>query len=157
YIVTTLVSVLCYINSLDGDFVHDDISAIKNNPDVMPDTNIGDLFRNDFWGRSMSDPNSHKSYRPITVLTFRFNVVIDGLQPYGFHVVNVILHALVTFLLLNLTQTLFGWQWMEMMLVGLLFAVHPIHTEAQKCFVSQRKFCRFAVSGIVGRADKYRI
>ena len=29
------------------------------------------FLANDFWGTSMADPHSHKSYRPLTVLTFR--------------------------------------------------------------------------------------
>lgn len=30
------------------------------------------IFRNDYWGRDMNSPSSHKSYRPFTVLTFRY-------------------------------------------------------------------------------------
>lgn len=30
------------------------------------------IFRNDYWGRDMNAPASHKSYRPFTVLTFRY-------------------------------------------------------------------------------------
>ncbi|KAL3194071.1 hypothetical protein MRX96_046133 [Rhipicephalus microplus] len=29
-----VVAVLCYANSLDGDFVHDDMVAVVGNPDV---------------------------------------------------------------------------------------------------------------------------
>ncbi|CAH0669236.1 unnamed protein product [Spodoptera exigua] len=41
---------------------------------------------------------SHKSYRPLTVLTFRWNYAIHGLQPAGYHLVNLLLHALVSLL-----------------------------------------------------------
>ena len=40
--------------------------------------------------------HSHKSYRPLTVLTFRLNYVLHGLRPVGFHLVNVVLHAAVS-------------------------------------------------------------
>ncbi len=33
---------------------------------------IQDIFQNDYWGRSMNSESSHKSYRPLTVLTFRY-------------------------------------------------------------------------------------
>jgi len=71
YSLVLLLSVLCYLNSLQGDFVHDDLSAIKGNEDVSGQTGIGEIFLNDFWGKPMADPNSHKSYRPLTILTFR--------------------------------------------------------------------------------------
>lgn len=61
-----------YLNSLRGDFVHDDLSAVTANPDALGITPVWDLLRNDFWGKPMSDPTSHKSYRPLTVLTFRY-------------------------------------------------------------------------------------
>ena len=29
------------------------------------------VFTNDFWGKGMAENNSHKSYRPLCVLTFK--------------------------------------------------------------------------------------
>ena len=71
HIVILLVSFLCYANSLEGQFVHDDIPAICTNPDVLGRTSLAELFVNDFWGKPMAHPDSHKSYRPLTTLTFR--------------------------------------------------------------------------------------
>lgn len=65
------IAVSCYLNSLHGEFVHDDVPAVHQNQDVLALTSFGQLFANDFWGVSMADPNSHKSYRPLTVLSFR--------------------------------------------------------------------------------------
>ncbi|KAG8225634.1 hypothetical protein J437_LFUL004202 [Ladona fulva] len=65
------VALGCYINGLGGDFVHDDIPAVVQNKDVLGHTPVTDLLRNDFWGTDMGDAASHKSYRPLTVLTFR--------------------------------------------------------------------------------------
>lgn len=39
---------------------------------------------------------SHKSYRPLCVLTFRWNYAMHGLEPLGFHLVNMLLHILVS-------------------------------------------------------------
>jgi len=63
--------VICYINSLDGGFVFDDSEAIINNEDLKPETPIMNLFYNDFWGTRLTHNGSHKSYRPLTVLSFR--------------------------------------------------------------------------------------
>ena len=70
-LLTAGASVICYLNSLNGDFVHDDLFAIKNNADVTGETSMWSVWGNDFWGKPMSDPHSHKSYRPLTVLSFR--------------------------------------------------------------------------------------
>lgn len=71
YGVVGLVSVACYVNGFRGDFVHDDIPAITMNKDVLAQNPLSHVFKNDFWGTPMADINSHKSYRPLTTLTFR--------------------------------------------------------------------------------------
>lgn len=62
---------LCYGNSLRGEFVHDDVWAIVNNPDVRAAAPVAAAFANDFWGKRMAENTSHKSYRPLCVLTFK--------------------------------------------------------------------------------------
>ena len=66
-----IISCLVYANSLHGDFVHDDISAIVTNQDALGSSSIASIFCNDFWGMSIRDRRSHKSYRPVTILTYR--------------------------------------------------------------------------------------
>lgn len=71
YTMVVSTAVLSYVNSLNGEFVHDDIPAIVTNGDVVGTNSLKQLFLNDFWGTPMADPNSHKSYRPLTTLSFR--------------------------------------------------------------------------------------
>ncbi|KAI5093952.1 transmembrane and TPR repeat-containing protein 1 isoform X1 [Silurus meridionalis] len=130
---------LCYSNSLWGELVHDDVWAIVNNPDVRPGSSLRSIFSNDFWGKRMADNTSHKSYRPLCVLTFKMNIVLGGMNSFYFHVVNVCLHCVVTALLMHTCKHHVFKDGRSAFLTALLFAVHPIHTEA--------------VSGIVGRAD----
>ena len=122
---------VCYWNGLEGELVHDDIFAIKDNMDLRPSAPISGLFWNDFWGKSMSSNVSHKSYRPLTALTFRLNYALHGLRPWGYHAVNVVLHMLVT--------ALFGYFCRVVVFRGcsdlaflamMLFASHPVHTES---------------------------
>ncbi|XP_040828200.1 protein O-mannosyl-transferase TMTC1 isoform X1 [Ochotona curzoniae] len=133
-------SCLCYGRSLQGEFVHDDVWAIVNNPDVRPGAPLrGGVFSNDFWGKGMAENTSHKSYRPLCVLTFKLNILLTGMNPFYFHAVNVILHCLVTVVLMyTCDKTVFKSRGLAFV-TALLFAVHPVHTEA--------------VAGIVGRAD----
>ena len=72
YSLVALVCILCYVNSLHGDFVHDDVMAITRNPDLRPETPLSEIWTHDFWGTPILRNNSHKSYRPLTVLSFRW-------------------------------------------------------------------------------------
>ena len=71
YVLIGVVSVLCYFNSLKGDFVHDDLVAIVRNKDIRDGFFFGSLWAHDFWGKDITDRSSHKSYRPLTTVTFR--------------------------------------------------------------------------------------
>lgn len=62
--------------------------------------------------------------------------MLGGFKPIGYHAVNVALHCLATFLVIQLARRLHP---NGAGVAGLVFASHPIHTEA--------------VAGIVGRAD----
>ncbi|CAK9833457.1 Protein O-mannosyl-transferase Tmtc3 [Anthophora retusa] len=126
-----------YLNSLNCGFVFDDISAIKDNRDLRPHTPLKNVFYNDFWGTPMHKEQSHKSYRPLCVLTFRWNYLIHQLDPIGYHLLNVILHVGVC--LLYFRTCLMFLSDSATFVSSLLFAVHPIHTEA--------------VTGVVGRAE----
>ena len=72
YALIGVISVLCYFNSLKGDFVHDDLVAIVRNPDITGGSLFGELWIHDFWGKNITDNKSHKSYRPLTTITFRY-------------------------------------------------------------------------------------
>ncbi len=69
---SALVVLIIVSPALQNDFVHDDIPAIVQNPDVQGRTGFFALLKNDFWGKAMSEKTSHKSYRPLTVLTYRY-------------------------------------------------------------------------------------
>ena len=69
--VVFVISVLCFCVSYDGDLVFDDSEAIVGNKDLLPETPLSNLFINDFWGNKLDSKTSHKSYRPLTVLSFR--------------------------------------------------------------------------------------
>lgn len=96
------------------------------------------MIYNDFWGTLLTDSGSHGSYRPLCVLSYKLNHMIDGHNPMGYHLVNVLLHCLATSLVVRLARQLIPTLW-GAAVAGALFASHPIHTEA--------------VAGVVGRAD----
>ena len=123
------VATLVYLNTLSCGLVYDDIGAIRKNMDLRPSTSWLSLLYNDYWGQPMADVFSHKSYRPLTVATFRLNYMLHELEPLGYHLVNVLLHSAVVYLYVLLCGAVFSQVW-PALIAGLLFAVHPIHTEA---------------------------
>lgn len=137
---------LCYLNSCFCGFVFDDFFAVVKNADVTdPAAPLRSLWVHDFWGQDVRGDGSHKSYRPVTVLSFRLNHAWGGgLRPVPFHATNVLLHAvncaLVHAVARHVDSLRGGAQQRSFpLLAGLLFALHPVHTEA--------------VTGIVGRAE----
>eukprot|EP00854_Cymbomonas_tetramitiformis_P012057 gene12057-14245_t len=133
-----LVAVLVYCNSLLGEFVLDDREAIVSNKDVLGQSPLAEVFLNDYWGTELKNNESHKSYRPLTVLSFRANHAIHGLEVTGFHAANVGLHAIVSALYTHVCLDVLGPP-SAGATAGLLFATTPIHTEA--------------VASVVGRAE----
>ena len=145
-VVVSVAACLCYWQGQFAEFTFDDNSAILGNADVRGETPFWTVFENDFWGTSMKSKLSHKSYRPLTVFTYRLNYMLaNGYSAWGFHVVNLVLHAANCVLLLRVFSIFFGGFTAaavvenssgvfsaprRSLLAGLLFAVHPIHTES---------------------------
>ena len=128
-VISALVGSLVFLNSLPLELCFDDSAAIKENGDLRSNVSWFNLLRNDFWGTAMWERDSHKSYRPLTVATFRLNYMLHELEPLGYHLVNVLLHSAVVYLYVLLCGVVFSEVW-PALIAGLLFAVHPIHTEA---------------------------
>ena len=70
-------SVVSFVPGISDDFVFDDIPAVKENKDITTD-HPGDIFRHDFWGSNISSSTSHKSYRPLTTLSFWAESCFEG-------------------------------------------------------------------------------
>ena len=65
--------------------------------------------------------------RPLTYLTFWINHQLGGSNPFGYHLVNLLLHAACAFLVLRCLEKLIPARaaWIG----ALIFAIHPIQTE----------------------------
>ena len=89
------VGFACYLDSVICGFVFDDRLAIIDNADVQHGAPLADVWVNDFWGKSLRKTDSHKSYRPLTVLSFRAHTWWrqGPPEPAPFHAVNAALHA----------------------------------------------------------------
>lgn len=126
------VVALVYGNSLRNGFTMDDGIYILRNPQVTQ-VSVHALF---------APHKLSNVFRPVTFATFALNWRLGGGRPFSFHLFNLILHAGATLLLYLLLDSLLGASPPAKAIAlaaALVFAVHPLHTEA--------------VSSIVGRAE----
>jgi len=68
-------------------------------------------------------------YIPLVFVSFQLNWLLGGLEPFGYHLTNILLHVLNALLVARILFQLSGKKWLSIF-AGLLFAVHPLHTEA---------------------------
>jgi tetratricopeptide (TPR) repeat protein len=126
------VSSAVYFNALSNGFVYDDKSQVLENRWIQDIKHIPEIFTSSVW--SFGDESLVSNYyRPLMHVIFMMNYYIFGLNPSGFHLVNIIFHAAVTvlvfILLLRLLKPLTT-SLLPPFIAALLFATHPIHTEA---------------------------
>ncbi|HOY31758.1 MAG TPA: tetratricopeptide repeat protein [Bacteroidales bacterium] len=69
------------------------------------------------------------NYFPLTLLAYMFEYQLFGLSPMPYHVINVLLHLINTFLVYKLIERLSG-KSLTALLVSVLFAIHPMHVES---------------------------
>ncbi|OLD63243.1 MAG: hypothetical protein AUI47_09785 [Acidobacteria bacterium 13_1_40CM_2_68_5] len=122
------VAVVCALVNLPSvrpGFIHDDHRIIEQNERIRGLELLPQVVSTGYW--MPGDVAGPSLYRPITLLTFTLNHSMGGLRPFGYRVVDLLLHVLnsmLVFRLAGLRQSLD-----TPLLAGLLFAVHPAHTE----------------------------
>ena len=104
-----LAAFAVYWRALRGEFLWDDLLVVHRNPLVTGELGLGSIwFRTDF---------------PLTNVAFWLEWLAWGKYPAGYHVVNVLLHAVGAVLLWRVLARLKipgGW------LAALIFIVHPL-------------------------------
>lgn len=116
------VAFLTYGMSLGNEFVNfDDGLLIYQNP-----ISQGLNFQNLKLAFTSYDP---ELYIPLTFVSYQLNYVLGGLNPVGYHLVNVLLHAFNALLFAGISLLLTRRR-IAALIAGLLFLVHPLHTEA---------------------------
>jgi tetratricopeptide (TPR) repeat protein len=76
-------------------------------------------------------------WHPLTWLSYAMDAEIFGMNPAGYHFVNVLLHAANAVLLFLILETATGFAWRSLA-VATLFALHPINVESV-AWIAERK------------------
>ncbi len=127
-LLVVLISIAVYANTLWNDFVYDDTVQILENPWIRDPRYLPDILGSDVWG-FLKDPGLSKHYRPLLNLIYSLDYQLFGLNPVGFHLTNILLHAVVSSLVFLVALALSGFR-RTAFIAGALFAAHPVHTEA---------------------------
>ncbi len=132
---TLLAAVLViYAPSLNAQFLWDDLSLVRDNL-LIRSPRLGlEIFKHTLFG------GNSNFYRPTQTLTFLADYWFWALNPYGYHLTSILIHAANAFLLcMVLRRTLpallggFGGKSRvdgTALAVALVWAVHPVHSAA---------------------------
>jgi hypothetical protein len=119
-----VVAFLVYADSLGNGFVWDDDIVILANP-ALKSSPLA-LFREIDRGHATTVT---PYYRPLTLLSFMIDGRLHGFTALYVRLVNVLLHAATAFLVYRLAAS-FKIDRVAAVFAGLLFAVHPLQSEA---------------------------
>jgi protein O-mannosyl-transferase len=130
--IVAAVAVLVYANSLANGFAFDDVHIIQNNPRVHNLSGLRDILFTPYWPQFGAELGL---YRPFVILLYAVQWAMGGGSAIVFHAVSLALHAgvslLVFLLLARLTSRAAAFPG------ALIFAVHPVHSEAVANIVGQ--------------------
>jgi tetratricopeptide (TPR) repeat protein len=111
--VLAAITVLVYVPAMRAGFIWDDGDMVTNNPLIKSAHGLHDIWL----GKNLTD------YHPLTYSVFWLEWRCWGMNPAGYHIVNILLHAAgVVLLWLVLRQLRVPGSW----LAALLFGVHPV-------------------------------
>jgi tetratricopeptide (TPR) repeat protein len=124
---TVLAYWRCGLNS----FVNfDDDLYAEANPRVQSGLSLNNLR----WAWTTTQASN---WHPLTWLSLQLDAALFGVQPWGFHVINVVLHGLNSVLLFAALRRLTGAVWPSGLAAG-FFCLHPLHVESV-AWIAERK------------------
>lgn len=125
-----LFSLIVLFPVLKADFVNwDDDIYITENPLLV---NLGENLKTYF-----TEPIA-SNYHPLTILSLAIDFQITGMEPFWYHLVNLIFHLLNTVLVFYFILQISRQKQDVALIVALLFAIHPLHLESV-AWISERK------------------
>ncbi|MCG8430767.1 MAG: tetratricopeptide repeat protein [Candidatus Omnitrophica bacterium] len=124
-----------YANTFSNDFVYDARILIRDNPAIRSWSLLPLAFSSDL-GSATAAP--YGFYRPMQTVSYMFDYAFWKLNPRGYHLTNILLHALVAILAYLLLVRISSRPRLSL-ITALIYVVHPIHTES--------------VTNLAGRSD----
>lgn len=130
-----LAAVLAHLPAHAGAFVYDDLRFVVENP-ALDEASLAQLVLDPATASAGTGLGAEGGgivadiWRPLRTLLFAGERALFGLDPMGWHVVGLVLHALNSVLLLRVLAGLWGGLRLPAVLGALAFAVHPVGVES---------------------------
>ena len=125
-LVAAAVAAVLFLPSVRFGFAYDDSVVVEGHPHVTGHAWV-DLLVSPYHAGTTARVATGL-YRPLTILSLALNHVATGLHPWSYHLVNVLLHALLAALVCALGDAV-GLSASAALIGALAFAVHPVHVE----------------------------
>jgi Flp pilus assembly protein TadD len=145
-----LLTAMAYAPSLGFGFVWDDLPLIVENPLVQDPQGPRKMFFRNFWDVGGRNDAFRHFYRPMVSLSYWVDARFCGLEPYCFHLSNLLLHLAATGLVFGLAWSLLK-SGAAAFAAAAFFALHPTHVE-NVTWVSGRTDLMAAVPGLAALA-----
>ena len=132
FLLITLGIVATYGPTLSGEFLLDDHVLIRNNPFIKQSQSLAVYLSQEdgILDRNNWDGEFHTGYyRPLINFTYFIDYTLWGMNPAGFHLSNIVFHILACFALYCVLAC-FCERRLAAIGLSLLFALHPVNTEA---------------------------
>jgi len=131
FLLVFLLAIAVFWPSIRCGFVnYDDDIYVVDNPTVLEGLTLPNI-RN-AWTKTFV-----ANWSPLTMMSYQLDASLFGIEPWGFHLTNVILHAaasgMIAVALARMTDSSAAG-----LMIGGLFAVHPLRVESV-AWVSERK------------------
>lgn len=121
-----LAGFISYINVYGNQFLWDDEFAVQKNAYIKDFAYLPDIFTTSSGAGAGRIDNF---YRPMQLFVYSIVYRLSGLNPFGYHLLNVLLHISNAVMLFLLVEKIFG-ERKPAFVAALLWVVHPVHTEA---------------------------
>jgi len=126
-----------YFNAIDNPFRLDDFEDIVENIHIRDTGNILQFFIEP--RLSTNDPANAGHYRPLVAASYVVNYALGGLNPAGYHLVNLLFHVGSSFLVFLILQAIIPQPanltgittaFLAPFSAGLIYLIHPFNSEA---------------------------
>src|SRR3990170_5247423 len=103
FLIIAAVSILIFANALNNAFQYDDQIYLEENTNIKT-IGLPDIFLNP---SALFAPNTTSGhYRPLVLISYVINYRVHGLNPFGFHVVNLAFHVGAAFLVFLIVKAM---------------------------------------------------
>jgi tetratricopeptide (TPR) repeat protein len=126
------LALLAALPSLRPGFIHDDHRIVEQNALVQDASQWGRIATSGYW--TVDERQVPNLYRPVTIASLALNRRATGPGPFGFRLVDLVLHLAVVGLFYAAARRVAlvaGAPLADVvaLVAAALFAVHPVHTE----------------------------